>query len=118
MKALGLIETQGLVAAIEAADAAVKSAYAVLTQIELTEPGLVTVKLRGDVADIQAAVEAGSAAARRVGEVVSAHVIPNLHEDVEKILLSPPEETLFAPKAPGKATPKKSTAKKSNSRKR
>jgi microcompartment protein CcmL/EutN len=118
MKALGLIETQGLTAAIEAADAAVKSAYVVVTDIEITEPGLVTVKLRGGVADIQAAVEAGAAAARRVGEVVSAHVIANLHEDVEKILPSAPEDTLNPPKTPAKNSPKKNAAKKSTTRKR
>ena len=65
MKALGLIETRGLIGAIEASDAALKSADTVLTQVEYTDPGLITVKLRGEVADVQAAVDAGASAARR-----------------------------------------------------
>lgn len=86
MRALGLIETRGLVGAIEASDAAVKAADAVLTQLEYVDFGMVTVKLRGDVADVQAAVDAGASAARRIGEVVTAHVIPNPHEDVEVLI--------------------------------
>ncbi|MGC9327716.1 MAG: BMC domain-containing protein, partial [Candidatus Hinthialibacter sp.] len=93
MKALGLIETRGLIGGIEAADAAVKAAETVITQMEYTVPGLVTVKLRGEVADVKSAVEAGAAAARKVGEVVSAHVIPNPHEEVEKIIIHTPENT-------------------------
>jgi ethanolamine utilization protein EutM len=118
MRALGLIETRGLIGAIEAADAAVKSAYAVLTQIEHNVPGMVTVKLRGEVADVVAAVEAGSSAARRVGEVISAHVIPNPHEDVEKLIDHKPEDTMTGPDARGgsaeqeKTTSKKTTKKK------
>ena len=73
--ALGMIETQGLVGAIEAADAALKSADVELISHQKVHFGLVTVLFRGDVASVQAAVEAGSAAARRVGELVSAHVI-------------------------------------------
>jgi len=93
MSALGLIETRGLVGAIEASDAAVKAADAVVTQIEYVDPGLVTVKLRGEVADVKAAVDAGASAARRVGEVVSAHVIPRPDEEVEKIIHYVPEIT-------------------------
>ncbi len=117
MKALGLIETCGLIGAIEAADAAVKSAYTVLSQIEYTVPGLVTVKLRGEVADVQAAVEAGASAARRVGEVVSAHVIPNPHEEVETIIHHTPEETDTGPDARGGQEKNDSSKKKSSKKK-
>ncbi|NPU98473.1 MAG: BMC domain-containing protein [Candidatus Omnitrophica bacterium] len=103
MRALGLIETKGLVGAIEASDAAVKAADTILAQIEYTVPGLVTVKLRGEVADVKAAVDAGSAAARRVGEVVSVHVIPNPHEELEGIILYKPENTMTGPDARGGA---------------
>lgn len=81
-RALGLIETQGLVCALEAADAATKSARVVLVGYEVTRGGgLVTVKVRGDVAAVQAAVAAGAAAARAVGRVVSTHVIARPHPD-------------------------------------
>ncbi len=114
MRALGLIETRGLIGAIEASDAAVKAAETVLTQIEYTVPGLCTVKLRGEVADVQSAVEAGASAARRVGEVVSAHVIPSPHEDVEKIIHHEPEQTMTGPDALMKSElkPKSKTKKK------
>jgi len=105
MRALGLIETKGLVGAIEASDAAVKAADTVLAQIEYTDPGLVTVKLCGEVADVKSAVDAGSAAARRVGEVVSVHVIPNPHEELEGIILHKPEMTTAGPDARGGASP-------------
>lgn len=108
MRALGLIETKGLVGAIEASDAAVKAADTILAQIEYTVPGLVTVKLRGEVADVKAAVDAGSAAARRVGEVVSVHVIPNPHEELEGIILYKPENTMTGPDARGGANPDES----------
>lgn len=101
MNALGLIETRGLIGAIEASDAAVKSAYTVVSQIEYVDPGLVTVKVRGEVADVQAAVEAGASAARRIGEVVSAHVIPNPHEEVEAIIHHIPETMDIGPDARG-----------------
>lgn len=113
MEALGLIETRGLVGAIEASDAAVKSAESVVSQIEYNVPGLVTVKLRGGVADVQAAVDAGASAARRVGEVVSAHVIPRPHEDLEKIINHKPETTMCGPDARGGQTKSKSSAKSS-----
>lgn len=85
-QALGMVETRGLVGAIEAADAMVKSANVTLLGKEHIGSGLVTVMVRGDVGAVKASVEAGSAAAKRVGELVSVHVIPRPHEDVEKIL--------------------------------
>ncbi len=86
-QALGLVETKGLVAAIEAADAMVKAANVQLIGKEKIGSGLVTVMVRGDVGAVKASVEAGAAAAKRVGELVSVHVIPRPHEDVEGILL-------------------------------
>ena len=84
--ALGLIETKGLVASIEAADAMVKAANVVLIGKEYVGGGLVTVMVRGDVGAVKAATDAGAAAATRVGELVSVHVIPRPHADVEQIL--------------------------------
>ena len=86
MEALGMIETKGLVGAIEAADSMVKAANVHLIGKEHVGSGLVTVMVRGDVGAVKAAVEAGGAAAKRVGELVSVHVIPRPHEDVEAIL--------------------------------
>ena len=86
MKALGMIETRGLVAAVEAADAMVKAANVSLIGKEHVGGGLVTVMVRGDVGAVKASVDAGSVAAEKVGEVVSVHVIPRPHSDVEKIL--------------------------------
>ena len=83
--ALGLVETKGLVGAIEAADAMVKSANVQLVGYEKIGSGLITVMVRGDVG-VKAAVDAGSAAASAVGEVKSCHVIPRPHSDVEAIL--------------------------------
>lgn len=85
-EALGMIETRGLVAAIEAADSMLKAANVVLIGTEKIGSGLVTVMVRGDVGAVKAAVESGSAAASRLGELVATHVIPRPHEDVEKIL--------------------------------
>ena len=85
-EALGMIETRGLVAAIEAADAMVKAAEVVLVGTEKIGSGLVSVMVRGDVGAVKAATEAGSAAASRLGELIAVHVIPRPHEDVEKIL--------------------------------
>ena len=87
-EALGMIETRGLIAAIEAADAMVKSADVVLVGTEKIGSGLVTVMVRGDVGAVKAATDAGAAAATNVGELVSVHVIPRPHMDVEKILPS------------------------------
>ena len=85
-EALGMVETRGLVAAIEAADAMVKAAEVVLLGTEKIGSGLVSVMVRGDVGAVKAATEAGGAAAARLGEVVATHVIPRPHGDVEKIL--------------------------------
>lgn len=85
-EALGLIETRGLVGSIEAADAMVKAANVVLIGKELVGGGLVTVMVRGDVGAVKAATDAGAAAAQRIGELVSVHVIPRPHGDVENIL--------------------------------
>ena len=85
-EALGMIETRGLTAAIEAADAMVKAAEVVLIGTEKIGSGLVSVMVRGDVGAVKAAVEAGSATAARLGEVIATHVIPRPHADVEKIL--------------------------------
>ena len=85
-EALGMIETRGLTAAIEAADSMVKAAEVVLIGTEKIGSGLVSVMVRGDVGAVKAAVEAGSATASRLGELVATHVIPRPHEDVEKIL--------------------------------
>ena len=84
--ALGMVETRGLVAAIEAADAMVKAANVQLVGKEQVGGGLVTVMVRGDVGAVKAATDAGSAAAGKVGELVSVHVIPRPHIEVEKIL--------------------------------
>ena len=85
-ESLGMIETRGLTAAIEAADAMVKAAEVTLVGTEKIGSGLVSVMVRGDVGAVKAAVEAGSAAASRLGEVIATHVIPRPHADVEKIL--------------------------------
>lgn len=93
MKALGMIETRGLVAAIEAADAMVKAANVSLQCKEHVGGGLVTVMVRGDVGAVKAATDAGAAAAERVGELISVHVIPRPHGEVGEILgeLPPPD---------------------------
>ena len=87
-EALGMVETRGLVAAIEAADAMVKAANVVLIGSEKIGRGLVSVMVRGDVGAVKAAVEAGSAAATSLGEVIATHVIPRPHADVDKLLPS------------------------------
>lgn len=84
--ALGMIETKGLVGAVEAADAMVKAANVTLMGKEQVGGGLVTVMVRGDVGAVKAATDAGAAAARNVGEVQSIHVIPRPHNDVETLL--------------------------------
>ena len=85
-EALGMVETKGLVGAIEAADAMVKSANVSLVGYEKIGSGLVTVMVRGDVGAVKAAVDAGACSAEKVGEVVGQHVIPRPHTDVEMIL--------------------------------
>ena len=87
-EALGMVETRGLVAAIEAADAMVKAANVVLIGSEKIGSGLVSVMVRGDVGAVKAAVEAGGNAAQALGEVIATHVIPRPHADVEKVLPS------------------------------
>ena len=86
MEALVMIETRGLVAAIEAADAMVKAANVTLIGTEKIGSGLVSVMIRGDVGAVKAATEAGSNAAQNLGEIIAVHVIPRPHSDVEKIL--------------------------------
>ena len=85
-QALGMVETRGLVAAIEASDQMVKAADVTLVGTEKIGSGLVTVMVRGDVGAVKAATEVGAAAAGRLGELVAVHVIPRPHNDVEKIL--------------------------------
>lgn len=85
-QALGMVETRGLVAAIEAADAMVKAANVTLVGTEKIGSGLVTIIVRGDVGAVKAATETGASAAQRLGELVAVHVIPRPHSDVEKIL--------------------------------
>ena len=86
MEALGMIETRGLTASIEAADAMTKAANVTLVGTEKIGSGLVTVMVRGDVGAVKSAVESGSAAAARLGELIATHVIPRPHNDVEMIL--------------------------------
>ena len=86
LEALGLVETKGLIGSVEAADAMVKAANVVLVGKEYIGAGYVTVMVRGDVGAVKAATDAGAAAARRVGELISVHVIPRPHAEVEKIL--------------------------------
>jgi len=85
MEALGMIETKGLIGLIEASDAMVKAAKVLLVGYEKTGGGFVTALVRGDVAACKAATDAGAAAAARVGELVSVHVIPRPHENLEGI---------------------------------
>jgi ethanolamine utilization protein EutM len=85
--ALGLVETRGLIGSVEAADAMVKAANVTLIAKEYIGAGYVTVMCRGDVGAVKAATDAGAAAARRVGELISVHVIPRPHSDIERVLL-------------------------------
>ena len=94
-QALGLVETRGLVAAIEAADSMLKAAHVELVGSERIGSGLVTVMVRGDVGAVKAAVEAGASAAQKLGEVIAMHVIPRPHAEVEQIL---PKKAVIAPK--------------------
>ena len=86
MEALGLIETRGFIPAVEAADAMVKAANVKFLGTERVGSGLVTVIVRGDVGAVKAATDAGAAAAEKVGELVSVHVIPRPHADIESII--------------------------------
>ncbi len=99
LEALGMIETKGFIGAVEAADAMVKAANVQLIGKEYIGAGYVTVFVRGDVGAVKAATDAGAAAARRVGELVSVHVIPRPHSEVERVLpqgvgYSPDEKAL------------------------
>ena len=100
MEALGMVETRGLVAAIEAADAMVKAANVVLVGSEKIGSGLVTVMGRGDVGAVKAATDAGAAAAEKVGELISVHVIARPHSEVDAIL---PKERKTIPAGNNKA---------------
>ena len=86
LEALGMVETKGLIGSVEAADAMVKAANVVLVGKEYIGAGYVTVMVRGDVGAVKAATDAGAAAARRVGELVSVHVIPRPHANLEEAL--------------------------------
>ena len=86
LQALGMVETKGLVASVEAADAMVKAANVTLIGKVRVGGGLVTVMVRGDVGAVKAATDAGAVAAKKVGELVSVHVIPRPHSEVEKLL--------------------------------
>jgi ethanolamine utilization protein EutM len=87
--ALGMVETRGFIGSVEAADAMVKAANVVLIGSEYIGAGYVTVLVRGDVGAVKAATDAGAAAARRVGELISVHVIPRPHSEVERVLPKP-----------------------------
>ena len=95
-KALGLIETRGLVAAIEAADAMVKAANVRLLGREVTPAALVTVSVEGETGAVRASVAAGAAAAERVGELVSTHVIPRPHDETDRVLIHPGGQAVSA----------------------
>ena len=87
--ALGMVETRGFIGSVEAADAMVKAANVTLVGTEYIGTGYVTVLIRGDVGAVKAATDAGAAAARRVGELISVHVIPRPHAEVERVLPRP-----------------------------
>ena len=97
-EALGMVETKGLIGSVEAADAMVKAANVTLVGKEYIGAGYVTVLVRGDVGAVKAATDAGATAARRVGELVSVHVIPRPHSDVEIILPQVPESSVAVSK--------------------
>ena len=111
LEALGMVETKGLIGSIEAADAMVKAANVILVGKEYIGAGYVTVMVRGDVGAVKAATDAGAAAARRVGELASVHVIPRPHGDVEMILPQSSRGT-FGGRSGGSAS---STSRKSKS---
>lgn len=85
-QALGMIETMGFVGAVEAADAAVKTANVKIVRYASVDGGLVSIHVRGDVGSVQAAVDAAAEAARRVGSVFAVHVIPAPHEEVDEVI--------------------------------
>lgn len=114
-RALGMIETRGLIGSIEAADAMLKSADVTLVKQEKIDAALVTVLVQGDVSAVQAAVDAGKVAAARVGELVSAHVIPHPDESIRDVLLKKDDTNKEAAKVPSevKSSSKKKGANKS-----
>ena len=99
--ALGLVETKGLVAGIEACDAMLKAARVRLVGMEQTIPALITIKVEGETAAVRSSVDAGAAAAARVGAVVSSHVIPRPADEVRAVFLDAPSPGLTAPPIPG-----------------
>ena len=105
MEALGMVETKGLVGAIEASDAMVKAANVVLVSRESVDAAYITVMVRGDVAAVRAATDAGAAAARRVGELIAVHVIPRPHSNIDEVLPT------SGPKPAGRAKPASSPKK-------
>jgi ethanolamine utilization protein EutM len=110
-EALGLLETRGLVAAIEAADAMVKAAKVTFLGRQKVKAGLITVMVAGDVGAVKAATDAGAAACQRIGQMVSVHVIPRPHEEIDKILPKGPQKAAKAP-GPRKPAPKASAKRK------
>ncbi|NND71663.1 MAG: BMC domain-containing protein [Rhodothermales bacterium] len=104
--ALGLLETRGLVAAIEAADAMMKTADVELQRVEQTVAALITIHIRGEVAAVKAAIDAGAAAAERVGELVSAHVIARPADEVENFILDDYSPTDVPDGSPAEVRPK------------
>ena len=112
-QALGLIETRGLVAAIEAADAMVKAAKVKFLSRQKVKGGLVAIMVAGDVGAVKAAVDAGTAAGKRVGTVVSSHVIPRPHNDIDAIIPDSPEES---PKSESKKEPQNKSGPKKKKR--
>jgi ethanolamine utilization protein EutM len=110
-QALGLIETHGLVGAIEAADAMVKAARVKFLGREKVKGGLVAVMVAGDVGAVKAAVDAGAAACKRVGKLVSAHVIPRPHDDIDGMIPACPEPEAM-PEGKKKPRPKSASKKK------
>jgi ethanolamine utilization protein EutM len=112
-QALGLIETRGLVAAIEAADAMVKAAKVKFLSRQKVKGGLVAIMVAGDVGAVKAAVDAGAAAGKRVGTVVSSHVIPRPHNDIDAVIPGSPQEN---PKPEPKKEPKKNSGPKKTKR--
>jgi len=108
-QALGLIETRGLVAAIEASDAMVKAAKVKFLSRQKVKGGLVAIMVAGDVGAVKAAVDAGAAAGKRVGTVVSSHVIPRPHNDIDAMIPDSPEEN---PKPEPKSKPQEKSGSK------
>jgi len=99
LMALGMVETRGLIGSIEAADAMVKAANVSLTGMEYIGGGFVTVMVRGDVGAVKAATDAGAAAAKRIGDLVSVHVIPRPHADLEMVMTKRPKSSAVRQKA-------------------